>query len=239
MRLPLQRTGLRLLHALLERRVQRRPELALEWLGSRYGGRIVPTALPGREWICYSGGVGEDITFDEALIERFGCQVYAFDPTPRAIEFVMREAPDPATFHFMPLGLWSEDTTLRFHAPRDPAHVSHSVINLQGTDKWFEAPCRSLASLMAELGHERIDLLKLDIEGAEHAVLSAMLDAGIRPSVVCLEIDRPVTPGRAWTTVRRLMGGGYALVGLEGWDLTFVLGEALRGRRISPRVDPA
>ena len=47
-------------------------------------------------------------------------------------------------FHFMPVGLWSEDTVLRFFAPRDPAHVSHSVVNLQRTEDYFEAPVRSI-----------------------------------------------------------------------------------------------
>src|SRR3546814_9362953 len=55
----------------------------------------------------------------------------------------------------MPVGLWSEDATLRFYAPRDPTHVSHSIVNLQETESYFEARCRSIASLMAELGHDR------------------------------------------------------------------------------------
>ena len=64
------------------------PELELQRIGSEYGGWIVPTALLREDWICYCGGVGEDITFDLGLIERYGCTVHAFDPTPRAISFV-------------------------------------------------------------------------------------------------------------------------------------------------------
>ena len=88
--------------------------------------------------------------------------------------------------------------------PRDPTHVSHSVVNLQGTEEYFEAPCRSLGSLMRELGHDRIDLLKVDIEGAEHRVVRSMLESGIHPIVVCLEIDQPVRPWTFWGTVRRI-----------------------------------
>jgi FkbM family methyltransferase len=217
----------------LERRLARGvvavPTLGLERIGSDYGGWMVPTALIGAEWVCYCGGVGEDITFDLGLIERFGCRVFAFDPTPRAIAHVERLAPDPR-FTLVPVGLWSEDTRLRFYGPADPAHVSHSVVNLQRTRESFEAPVRSIRSLMDELGHETIDLLKIDIEGAEHAVLSSLPRAGVRPTVICAEIDRPVSTLRAWLTTRRVAKAGYALVAMRGWDLTWVRREALPSR---------
>ena len=198
------------------------PGLGLEKIGSGYGGWIVPTSLISADWICYCGGVGEDITFDLGLIARFGCEVFAFDPTPRAVAHVAAEASAERHFHLTPVGLWSEDTTLRFFAPRDPAHVSHSVVNLQRTDAFFEAPVRSLASLMSDLGHDHIDLLKIDIEGAEHRVVRSMLAAGIRPTLLCLEIDQPVRPWTFWRTVRRIRGAGYDLVAVDHWNLTFL-----------------
>src|SRR3546814_6680237 len=100
-------------------------------------------------------------------------------------------AKEVKNFHFMPVGLWSEDATFRFYAPRDPTHVSHSIVNLQETESYFEARCRSIASLMAELGHDRLDLLKVDVEGAEHEVIRSMLASGIRPTVLCMELDQP------------------------------------------------
>lgn len=56
----------------------------LEKIGSSYGGWIVPIQLIKPDWIFYSAGVGEDITFALGIIERFSCHVFAFDPTPRA-----------------------------------------------------------------------------------------------------------------------------------------------------------
>ena len=207
---------------LIVRGVRSRPQLGLEKIGTDYGGWTVPTAVIREDWICYSGGVGEDISFDDGLIERFGCSVYAFDPTPRAIAFVQGRTSSEPLFHFLAVGLWSDDTTLKFYAPKDPAHVSHSVVNLQRTDKYFEAPCRSLRTLMRELGHDRIDLLKIDIEGAEHRVVRSMLGSGIHPLVLCLEIDQPVRPWTFWTTVRRIKSAGYALVAVDHWNLTFI-----------------
>ena len=210
------------MRGLLFRHRPRSPALGLRKIGSDYGGWIVPTALVAADWVCYCGGVGEDITFDLGLIEAFGCEVHAFDPTPRAIAHAAERGADEPRFRFHPVGLWSEDTTLRFFAPRDPTHVSHSVVNLQRTSDYFEAPCRAVPGLMAELGHDRIDLLKLDVEGAEHRVVESVLGAGIRPAVLCLEIDQPVRPRALWRTVRRIRGAGYDLVAVDHWNLTFV-----------------
>jgi FkbM family methyltransferase len=221
------------------RRVLRHPpppaELGLLKIGSDYGGWIVPTAIITEGWICYCGGVGEDITFDLGLIARFRCSVHAFDPTPRSITYVAGHAAGERRFEFHPVGLWSEDTTLRFFAPRNPDHVSHSVVNLQRTDEYFEAPCRSLPTLMRELGHERIDLLKVDIEGAEHRVVRSMLDRGIRPIVLCMEIDQPVTAWALWRTVTRIRSGGYALVAVDRWNLTFIQREVVDRARSGAR----
>jgi hypothetical protein len=105
--------------------------------------------------------------------------------------------------------------------------VSHSVVNLQGTDSYFTAECRTLPTLMKLAGHERIDLLKIDIEGAEHRVLGSMLESAIRPVVICTEIDQPVSFRQLWSTLVRLRRGGYRLVAVDGWNLTLVRADAL------------
>ena len=69
------------------RRVLLRPTpvpatLGLEKIGSGSGGWIVPTGAIRSSWTCYCAGVGEDITFDLGLIERFGCAVPANPASP-------------------------------------------------------------------------------------------------------------------------------------------------------------
>lgn len=213
--------------ALTGLRIQSRRDLVR--LGSQYGGWIVPASVVHPDSICYCAGVGEDISFDLALMERFRCEVHAFDPTPRAIDFVRRTAADVRGFHFHPVGIWERDEQLRFYAPSNPEHVSHSVMNLQRTQSFFEAPCRSLPSLMKQLGHARIDLLKLDIEGAEQRVLAAMLHDGLTVKVLCVEFDEATlewTPERKQRIVASadaLVAQGYRLVAQEGRsNYTFV-----------------
>jgi FkbM family methyltransferase len=203
-----------------------RTRLAVERWGSDYGGWIVPPSLLSASSVCYCVGVGEDITFDLALIRRFGCHVHAFDPTPRAALHVAAEAGKIDSYHFHPVGLWSADAELKFYVPRNRQHVSHSIVNLQGTDEYFVARCRRLSSLMAELGHSRLDLLKLDIEGAEYEVLRSMLADRIYPTVLCVEFDQPMPFRLTRAAVRDLRRAGYQICSIEGWNFTFVLAGA-------------
>jgi FkbM family methyltransferase len=184
-------------------------------LGSAYGGWQVPLELLTPESVVYSAGVGEDVSFDLALVRYVGCQVWAFDPTPRAIAFAGRV--DEPRFHFRPYALWTTDTTRPFYVPADERHVSHSLVNLADTDRSVPVQCRSLRSIMAELQHHRIDLLKLDIEGAEYEVLGSLGD--VRPRILCVELHRMAPVSSIVSFVKSLP---YDPVRVDGWNVTLV-----------------
>jgi hypothetical protein len=78
-------------------------------------------------------------------------------------------------------GLEGSSREARLYEPRDPAHASYSMANLQRTQAFILAPVRTLASLMHGMGQEAIDLLKVDIEGAEYEVLDSLDCDGIYP----------------------------------------------------------
>lgn len=202
--------------------VRVRPRDDLMRLGSTYGGWTVPTELIGPGAVCYCAGVGEDITFDVALIERFGAEVFAFDPTPRAVTHVQGQPDLDDRFHFEAVGVWREETELRFYEPADPSHVSHSVVNLQQTAGFFTARCETIPGLMRRHGHDALTLLKLDVEGAEHAALEPVLSQQVRVQVICVEFDQPSPLRDVLRTCRALQRAGFDLVARMGWDCTFV-----------------
>jgi FkbM family methyltransferase len=185
----------------------------------------MPEGLVDSASICYCGGVGEDIRFEEALAGGYGATVWAFDPTPRSIAFIERGS-HPDRFSFRPFGLWSDDRIMRFFAPANPEHVSHSVEGPLGGEGYFDAQCRSVPSLMRELGHDRLTVLKMNIEGAEDRVLAATLEAGIRPTVIALTWEGQGAFRKALRWTRRLRDAGYRLLGSHGWFFTYVDGEA-------------
>ncbi len=201
----------------------------LREIGSSYGGWVIPTALIDEESVVYCVGCGEDITFDLGLIDKFQCHVYGFDPTPRAIEFVRKVANNQAKYHFSEYGLWDEDTVLKFYTPKVSDHVSHSLVNLQKTSDYIEVEVKRLSHVMTELGHRQIDLLKLDIEGAEYKVIDSIIDDGLDIKVICVEYDECFNPiddnytARIKESVHRLVKANYKLVCVQGrGNYTFV-----------------
>jgi FkbM family methyltransferase len=204
-----------------------KPATDLKHLGSDYGGWYMPVNQLSRDSIVYSAGIGVDVTFDEALIAEVGCQVFGFDPTPFAIEFVASREATPAfqqRFRFEPVGLWDSETVLTFYAPKTRGWIgSFSALNLQGTQAAdaVHAPVERLSHVMRRLGHKHIDLLKLDIEGAEYRVIEEIVSEQLDVRWLCIEFDQPVP---LWTTVaaiRRLWKGGYQLRLVDRWNFVF------------------
>lgn len=188
--------------------------------GTAYGRFRLPLGCLHRDMVCYCAGVGEDLSFEADLLRRVGCPVFSFDPTPRSIRYVAEHAQGWERFAFYPIGLWSEDTTLRFFAPENPKNVSHSVLD-GGQGEYFEAPCRRLSSFMREHGHTELGLLKMNIEGAELAVVDSLIEDQIRPLLILMTVDHPsylYSLGR----LRRLIRYGYDLVNVSGRAYTFI-----------------
>ena len=144
-------------------------------LAHDFGGQILnnPSGIDGQKAMCiqpghlsppagkclvYSFGINNDWTFDEAM-ERYGCQVYSFDPSMK----VGDHDHTPAV-HFFQMGLSNRDAI--------------------GDNGWR---LRSLSSIYEMLkskhGDVVIDYLKMDIEGAEWAIIPQIIKSGMMDKV--------------------------------------------------------
>lgn len=195
----------------------------IERLGSSYGGWNVPVDLLTPGMICYTVGVGEDTSFDELLITEYECDVFAFDPTPRAISHATEVSKRLGRFKFYPIGLWDENTTLKFYAPGNPDHVSYSAVSVYDEHAFLEAECWTVDTAIDKLGHSKIDLLKLDVEGAEYRIVRDMLTKNIRPRILCLELHRTRSFRDTKRLIVELISSGYNVLSVDGWDFTLVL----------------
>ena len=142
-----------------------------------YGGDhgwVVDESLLNRESVIYSVGVGSNIDFDLELINSFGATVHAFDPTPRSIEWVKSQKL-PKHFIFHPFGLSAENGHMDFFPPAKASSTHFSPIDRYGdTNNVVRAPVKDIDTIASELNHKEIDLLKMDIEGAEYEVIEAL-----------------------------------------------------------------
>lgn len=222
----------RLVKTALGRDLFVRPEIDLptEFHGTEYGGWAILRDSLASSSIVYSFGVGEDITFDEALIEKYGCVVLAFDPTPKSLRWVAEQKLDPR-FKIEPFGLHDKDDVLEFFEPEQDKHVSFSA-HTPGRGKSLRCEVRRLSTLLKERGHNRVDLLKMDIEGSEYGVIESILADGIEVDQLLIEFHHRMIPDGVQKTKRALSmlaGGGYRLyaVSSRGEEFSFVHGRAL------------
>lgn len=201
-------------------RLAAQDDTGLVRLGSEAGGWRAPVDAPAGA-VAYCGGVGVDATFDFALRCECGLEVHSFDPTPKAIAYMERANKADVAFH--PWGMMDEDQSIRFYAPISDSHQSWFAENLHNTDKFIDAQCFRISTIMRKLGHEALYLLKIDIEGSWYGVLDAMLADGVTPEVVNVEFDSPAPIWRVMRTTRALMRSGYAVVYQEKDNVTFRL----------------
>jgi len=199
-----------------------------ERFGSEYGGWDIADAFFNKDSIVYSFGVGEDASFDIALIEKYGLSIHAFDPTPKSIEWIMRQN-FPPNFILHKYGIANLDGNVSFNPPENPDHVSHTILDRPETQsRAITVPVKRLSTIMRELGHNYIDVLKMDIEGAEYRVIEDMKQSNIRPKQILVEFHHRFPSvnvrctKKAYATLKK-MGYGLFSVSTKGKDSCFIL----------------
>ena len=168
-------------------------------------------------------GIGEDASFPESVIRKYGCLVYGFDPTPRAIEYVRRL--NNERLKLFESGLGPQAGPARFFLPINRAHVSGSVTKEAhlGTTA-IDVEMVTLAQVFELLRCDRIDLLKLDIEGGEYDVLPDVLAAHAGMSQILVEFHhnyRTLTIDHTVRAVELLRRHGYRIFHVSPRALEF------------------
>jgi FkbM family methyltransferase len=213
-------------------------------LGSDYGGWTFVDSPDLHDSVILSCGLGEDASFDVEFASRYRAKVILVDPTPRAIrhfdELQVRVG-QPANQSYVtggkqpagsydlrkidreslilePFALWVENKKLKFFAPPDPAHVSHSIVNCQN-DYAQDAPHIEVSTttpeaLLSKYDLKAVPLMKLDIEGAEIDVIRHMVENAIHVRQLLVEFDEMNFPSErskknVEDTDRMLKRAGY------------------------------
>ena len=185
-------------------------KIKYEMLGSDYGGWPAVREVLERDSIVYSVGVGDDISYDLALIDNYSVNIHAFDPTPRSCEWIQKQNL-PGQLHFYNYGLSDYDGEQEFIAPEIDVHMSYSTVK-SGTG--ISLTVKKLSTIMTELRHDTIDLLKMDIEGGEYKVIDNLLNENITPKVLLIEFHHrfpEVGLDKTKKSIKLLKARGYCI----------------------------
>jgi len=196
--------------------------VGLTQLGTYYGTHFVDLACLNRNSIVYSVGIGEDNSFDMELIKIIGCTIHAFDPTPRSIKWVAQQSL-PSQFIFHNIGISSYDGPAKFFPPKNSLYVSHSIIQSEttATNQAIIVQFNQLSTIMKKLGHTKIDLLKLDIEGAEYNVIDNICKHQIFVKQICMEVHK-INGIDIQHKVEKLIKSGFSVFNNKGNEFTFL-----------------
>lgn len=207
-----------------------RPEVKYDVLQSD-SWKYIPTLLDENS-IVYSLGVGDLIDFDLDLIRDYGLTVHAFDPTPFAEEWVQGQSlPDKFVFH--PWAAAGVDGTLRLFRRMNTRGKRSSVMWTAGSaagdaEDFIDAPAYTIHTIMEKLGHSKVDMLKIDVEGAEYIILEGLQTVANPPKQLLVEYHHRF-PGvgkqRTADSISMLRGLGYRIFAISetGREVCFVL----------------
>ncbi len=176
--------------------------------------------------VVYSFGVGDNLAWELALVERFGLTVHAFDPTPASVAWVGRQALPPQ-LRFHPTGLAGHDGTASFDLLQRGSRFNYRPLpEREHSLGVVKAPVSRLATHLRRLGHDHLDVLKLDIEGGESEALHDLLASRIPVGQLLVEFHHHFPGVGVGATTRALAAlerAGYRIFHISNRGLEVCL----------------
>ena len=211
-----------------------------------------------KDSIIYCVGAGEDISHDICIAKQLNSNIHIFDPTPRAIQhykdintayntnivpkfnqkigggdpnywnILFKNKIDISKLHYHSYGLYIKDDFVKFYKPLNTDYVSHSIVEGMTGEDFIHIPVKKIRTIMNELNHNYIDLLKIDIEGCECDVIDDMINEEIFPLYLSIDFDLGWNGNmicdkeRCFETIKKLINHGYKIMHNYLSDYSFV-----------------
>ena len=124
---------------------------------------------------------------------------------------------------FYDYGISTKDGNVPFYFKHNKNHVSCSVLPLgRDSSNYINVPVKTINTIMKELNHNHIDLLKIDVENIECDVLEKMLNDKIYPTYLSVDFDLwKHNKERCKEIIKKLSNNGYEIIKKSGQDYSF------------------
>ncbi len=153
-----------------------------------------------------------------------GATVIAFEPNPHAAAFVQERLGGKANFHLEQSAVSTENGTKRLHfrhnAAEDPVHWARSSSLLSdkenvSAEDYIAVNAIDLSEYILKMD-QRVNFLKLDIEGEEVAVINHLIDSGAidRVDFLAAELheNSTRTPMSFWCAPPQNFGSAFSIL---------------------------
>lgn len=209
-------------------------EEALSGLTSIRGHHFLNHGLNSQSVVLDLGAhLGE---FSAEMIERFGCRCLAVEANPKLAATIRSSSQLVA----VKAAVAGRDGPIQFSVDDNP-EASRIGGNAKGGNV-VEVEGLTMKTLMSRHGFTRVDLLKIDIEGAEFALLDSLDDAFLRtiPQITIefhdfiVELDCARQVEEAKQRLKRLGFGCVVFSAANNGDVLF-LGDGVRQQLSRPR----
>jgi FkbM family methyltransferase len=135
--------------------------------------------------VVIDAGCSYQADFSLSLMKRHGVRAFGIDPTRKHQDALERIAGQhPGRFSHMPWAIAAADGTLTFHESRinESGSLFEDHVNVLSDDTTrYDVEAVSLGTLISRLHLERVDILKLDLEGAEYDLLERLTARDLEP----------------------------------------------------------
>jgi FkbM family methyltransferase len=148
--------------------------------------------------------------FAARIRERYGCRVVSLEPNPK----LFAALPTGDGISSLPYALGSHDGTMNFQIGEND-EASSLVGSPSGHHTTLPVQVRSLESIMRSINADKVDLVKLDVEGAEVPVLLETPDEVLRKisqfTIEYHDFLGYITPEQINQTMARMKQLGFSI----------------------------
>lgn len=123
--------------------------------------------------------------YADEVYRKFGCRIYLFEPVSSFFQECVKRFGDKPSVVCLNYGLSSISGWFTIYLNKNES----SFKNIVTGGMTQQAKLRSISEVVAEMGIEKIDLMKINIEGGEFDLLPAIIDSGLIIKIKYLQVQ--------------------------------------------------